>query len=553
MTETPFARWPDKFLKGETGGSRQSDGTLITELFGFPMLNNLGDVLDAARARRDPRGRRPDYPPSALLAANAAARVAGSTTGAVKTLREPLVWPTCQEAYWRLTGVELPDGPPNRDHIQEFRATVAATPGLTGQLAVAFTRAAVRMAQRIGNLTPGVDPDWAAPRREHVIYGDGTIVKRYSDAEVIFDPFTEKEILIRSRAKSPGSARIQKEFRVSGEDGKKAPGINNVLLHTRTPPGQIVLAVGTELGAEVWTALDLVDLVMAEAGDGVHTLVYDGAVTGWAVEYLMAHHRVRFLGKVPAASSKTDAHKYTKDQLDTYLSEVARERGLATTGRVGASIRQSFLREMYSGDRPTPVGTTIYPPSTPKGEFDHVLGVYVFTSAEHTVPGCTPCTHTLVMDNGDLFTVTIDPASELLVKDQLLPAISCLPRRGAGGRWGTTSTYQVPCTWGDFSHTIEWDPAGVRFRREDPPGDRSPKDPLGWRLQPPARNAHGRHQVVNDARNDSEQFNAWYKAALPHGRAASLSRAGQALDLLSMGLVKNSDTWHRYQLNETLT
>lgn len=366
-------------------------------------------------------------------------------------------------------------------------------------------------------------------------------------AEVITCPVTGLPTLTGSRAGTIEKARIQKEFRVSGADDKHATGINHVALHTRTSYGLIVLAVGTELGAELWTALDLLGLVARHAGDGVHSLVYDGAVTGWATEYAMGRLGIQVMGKVPAASAKKDSHTYAKEQIDSYVSTVARERGLQVKPgrRVERVLRSDIHGQMYRGERPTAIGTSIYPPSNPTSKYDLVYSTYLFTTATHTHGG-GPCEHTLVLDDGALFTVDIDPVSELLVKDEYLPAISSVRHSRPRGRWGTTTSFLVPCESGDFPWTVTWDPADTRYHRESTDHDRAPADPFGWRMRAVPRFDRERFGVVSSGRNDSESFNKWFKDSLPNKRAASITCQGQRLDQLLGALAKNSDTWSAF-------
>jgi hypothetical protein len=546
MTATPTATRPTATdLKRTTGTTRRSEDDRIVALFGFPGLTHLSEALDRHRAAKDPRGRKAHFPALALLATAACARITGSQAAATTALKKPELWARCQEAFYALTEVELPDRPPTLDHVREFRKQVTQRTETLDDLSEAFTAAATGQARHLGNLARGVAPDWAEPDEAHVIFGDGTIVARYSDAEVIVCPVTGRKILTGSRAKDPKSAKIQREFRISGADDKNSAGINHVGMHTRTEYGPIVLATDIELGAEQWTALDLLDRVVRHAGDGVHTLVYDGAVTGWAVEYAMARHGIQVMGKIPAASSKTDAHRYSQEQIDHYVATVAREKNLEARGRVDRLLRSDILGQMYRGERPTAIGTSIYPSTTAECGYEVVYSSYLFTTARHdTAHG--PCEHTLVLDDGALFTVTVDPVSELLVKDEHLPAISSVRNARSGGAWGTTTHFLVPCQTGDFEWTYTWTPAPTRHTRDSARQNRSPADPFGWRLRTTPRLVRDHHRVVTRARNDSESLNKAFKDTLPSKRGASIHAQGQRLDYLLFGVMRNSDTWLAY-------
>jgi len=532
-------------LARTTGTARRSDHDRMVALFGFPGLTHLGEALDRHRAAMDPRGRRPQFPALALLAAVACARITGTLASAMTALKHAELWTPCREAFYTLTEIELPERAPTLDHVRQFREQVTRRVATVDDLSEAFTAAAVGQARHQGNLARGVAPDWASPVREHLIFGDGTIVARYSNAEETICPVTGRRILTGSRAKSRKSARIQRDFRIAGADDKHSSGINHVGMHTRTDHGPITLATDIELGAELWTALDLLDRVVRHAGDGVHTLVYDGAVTGWPVEYAMARHGIQVMGKIPAASSKTDAQKYSKDQIDQYVATVAREKGLEPRGRVQRVLRSDIHRQMCEGKRPTPIGTSVYPSGKEEDAYDVVYSTYLFTTATHdTEHGA--CEHTLVLDDGALFTVTIDPVSELLVKDEYLPAITSVRHARRNGLWGVTTQFLVPCRTGDFAWTYTWDPSATRYTRDSGQLHRSPADPFGWRLRTTPRIDRDQHSIVTAARNDSESLNKAFKDTLSNKRGASISAQGQRLDYLLFGVVRNSDTWLTY-------
>ncbi|WP_282947850.1 hypothetical protein [Cellulomonas endometrii] len=529
-----------------SGTARRKDDDRIVDLFRFPGLTHLAVPLERHRQRKDRRGRHAQYPALALLVVSAAARVTGSLASALTALQDGELWARCQDAFYARTEIELPDRAPTRDHVNELRKDIASDPLTMRDLRLAFTRSSVRQARKLGNLTEGGQPDWAGPDPRHVIFGDGTIVRRYSDAELITCEFTGRTLLSGSRARDARSARVQHEFRKVGSDQKNSSGINHVTLHTRTSHGLVVLAVGTELGAEQWTALDLLDDVAAETGDGVHTLVYDGALTGWAVEYAMARHGIQTFSKVPAASVKTEVQEYTRDEVDLYVSGVAREHGLEATGRIAKVLRKDVLRQMYRGERPTAVGTSIYPPSKPDADYDLVYSTYVFVKARHRDSGGRRCEHSLVLDDGALFSTDVDPISELLVKDEYLPAITSTRRRRRDGRWGTDTSFLVPCPDGDFEWTATWDPDATRYRRDSAELGRAPQDPFGWRMRAVPRHDRERFSLVSAGRNDSESFNRWFKDTLTNKRAATIDGRRQLLDLLLGAVVKNSDTWSTY-------
>ncbi|MCR6491436.1 hypothetical protein [Cellulomonas sp. P24] len=533
-----------------TGTSRRADVEQIVDLFQYPGLIDLGRTLDASDAsRRGPQGRKTHYPARLLLAAAATARVTGSLSSAITTLADGDTWERCCAAYARLPEAEpVADLPPTRDHVMHLQSKITGRTGTLDALKDTFTDVAVRQARRLGSLGAGCEPDWTEVDVRHMIEGDGTIVKPFSDVREVIHPLTKKPILIGSRALEPERAKIQREVRVMHVDGKAIAGINFVSFRTRTPFGSIVLGVGRELGAEQWTALDLIDQIVARAGDGVHTVVYDGALTGWHVDYLMAAHRIQVLGKV-GASSSADAAR-AGDALTKRVASLAAEKGADTRHEyVRRILRNDILEKVFAGNRPQPVGTSVYPRAIQikdQPSFDVNYGYFEFLTAQHTGPGGVVCSHDLVMDDGALFVCAFDAVNDAVVKGAYLRCTSARAVRAPGGTFGREMTYQVPCEHGPFTYTNLWHPQDRRFHRTDKESDRAPADTLGWRLRPVPRIDRERYGAVETARNTSESYNAWFKRSLPgkaRARAASITAAGQELDFLLAAVVNNSNTW----------
>jgi hypothetical protein len=534
----------------QTGTTRRADVEQMVNLFQYPGLITLGRALEESdAAHKDARGRKALYSPRLLLGVAACARVSGSLASALSALSDGDAWARCVAAYSRIPGAEpVPDAPPTRDHIVYWNAKVAARPGLIRALEETFTDISVRQARSLGNLPTGHEPQWAGVDVRHMIEGDGTIVKPFSDVREVTNPLTGTKMLIGSRARQDKNAKIQREVRLMGADGKSASGINFVSFRTRTPFGSIVLGVRSELGAEQWAALDLIDQIVSHAGDGVHTVVYDGALTGWHVDYLMATHRIQVLGKV-AASGAEKARDAAK-ALEARADSLAAERSVDTKhDYVKRVLRNNILEQMFAGNRPHPVGTSIYPRNNPRPEdskYEVTHGHYEFLTAEHDDAHGRTCSHDLVMDDGALFVLEIDELNETPVKGPYLRCDSVHAIGNTAGSYGREMTYQVPCGRGTFTYTSTWHPQNRRFHRDDAEKDRAPADAIGWRLRPVPQFDQEPFLAGQTARNISESHNAWFKRSLPgksRKRAASITRAGQELDFLLAGVVNNSNTW----------
>ncbi len=546
-----------KTLLRETGSARHSNIDQILQLFQFPGLRNLATALEHDDAQRSPRGRPCDYPVQALLTVAACARVTGSLPSALTLLREGDLWEQCRAIYLAMHGVTLPIAAPTRHHIQYLYARVTTRESALRALLGAFVEASVKQAQLLGNLIPGAEPDWSEFDARHTIFGDGTILKPFSDVVAVTHPLTGRPVAHGSRAASFETARIQWETRKAGVDEKSQAGINHGWMHTETEAGGVVLALGLTLMSELPMALDLIDMIMAAAGNGVHTLVHDMLITGWAVDYLMAHHRVQVLGKVPQRRIVNDPEWLPTIHLTERVAALAAEAHVPVNALTTPVLRERVLNDMNLGHRLGRVGTSVYPKKSvrsapdrgPGGDgrpYDVIHGYFAFLQADHRLPDGATCSHDLVLDDGALFTVGLDEYGEELVKTTHLRCTSATPFRTPTHTWGTRSTYTVPCEHGDFTYTRTYTPPADRHRA---PGGELP-DPIGNRLRPIPRADAERFAHVERDRNAIESSNAWYKRSLPgkrRERAASISAAGQQLDFLLGAVLNNALTWANAQ------
>lgn len=522
----------------------------LSACFAFPGLSNIAAALEERRMRR--RGARPQYPDICMLAVLAAARAVGGVQPVVRELSSAngVAWRACTERLTaRVPDLRLPATAPTRDHIQSFQDRIERDE-LIAVLEDAFVSASVRMAQWLGHFDSQAAPEWVQPDARHTIYGDGTVIRPYSNVTSWEHPRTKETITRGSRAKDASSARIQTIRTDTALDGKgDRYGINFVSMHTWTSAGRVVLATGHALGAESWVATDLMRKVQEHAAGGVHTVVYDGVVDGWIVDWLMGALRVQPVNIVKVLS-KTDPHAPTRDrpvriQSALVASRTHAERLLASVGLDSSPElieyeRVAAIRRLYDSDEPLPVGLCIYPRAGGKSfevvySRHHLLG-----DATHTV-GDSTCAHHLVIDDGALYVAEADIERDHLVKVAMPTCLSASAERNAPGPWNRTTTWEIPCEHGDFTHTLTWHPTG-EFRAPGAPRQRT--DPLAD-LRPLAR-AHPGFGAVYGRRNDSESYNQWFQASLRHpGTAMSLSLTGQRLDFLMGAVLNNALTYDR--------
>lgn len=553
---------PQHRRKDPAGTSKATDSRQVIDLFGFIGIHQLGSVL-SCMSREGGKGRRSSYPPTVLFACLVAARVATSQAEALKITRTH--WEECRTRYSSRCGVALPRVPPNYEQVKYFRKQLLARPGLLEQLQQQFQLLAIGQARHLGNLLTGVAPDWANPDPAHSIYGDGTVIAPASNVRVIVHPITGEISLLGSRAGSLQTARIQRVVSDTSQDDKDVRGLMMVALHTWTRAGRVVLGTGTALGAEVWTALDLTDSIHAKAGEGIHTLIYDRAITGRSVDYLMGALRIQVLSKAVGARKGSNASdsKIHDPDLRARVNRLGAEHGVAPGTAQSHLLRRHVLADMLRYHEKLPVGVSAYP--TAKHDFDLVHSEVVglddaFHDTDHG-----PCGHRIVVDDGALFLVEDHPEENYQVKTRLLTCRASTPIERPDGRWGTHNTYTVPCSAGDFTYERTWHPEGIRYTAETPREKKDrlpPTDRVGWRLRPLSRAddivewfnndtpmreiTHRKFSDHFSRRTDAESYNEWYQNTLPHhGRASTCDISGQELDFLCGAILNNSITWHR--------
>lgn len=564
-----------------TGGSKMTPGDQITAIFEFLGLHEMAPVFERPAATdgapKPRRGRQAAYPPIALLAVLAAARATGSLTSAIALLhKDRQLWERCVTAFEQRSGVRLPPIPPTRDQVLALRDKIVDDPSLLAGLQLRFRVLAVGQARLQGNLTKGVEPNGADPQEAHTIYGDGTIIAKYSDVRHFVDPATGEVHILGSRAKDPNRARIQELASDTSEDQKVSNGLNMVAMHTWTPSGRVTLGTAVALGGEAWAALELAESLHEIAGDGIHSLVYDRAITGWHVDHLMANCRIQVIGKAVGASSQQAAWDGTTDDAvrDTVRRRMA-EKGIPEKpekGRKGHSAfvrdaafveRRDVLADMLMYHERMPLGLCIYP--TSNRNFDLVRSwASELDPQVHDGPD-GPCVHRLAVDDGGLYEVEDHPEEDgQAVKTRVLRCHTSTPYRRPDGKWGTNNRYTIDCPHGDIEYERTWKPTGMRYSPATDKNDRrAPEDAVGWRLRPLSRaddiatwyndaERSGRDHFagarpfsdVYSRRNDAESYNEWYQRSLPHhGRAASLNPAAQELDFLLGALLNNTITW----------
>jgi len=558
----------DKLRLMQTGSTKRSPSEKAIAIFSYPGIVTLAACYTEFRnSEMDARGRKPGFPPGVLIATAVLARALGSLPEALGVLRDPPVWARIEEGWESFEGAApLPTHPPSRAQVSEFRKTLETRVGLLAAFKETFTAMSVRQAQMLGHLLPE-DADLTGVDARHTVFGDGVILKPMSDVIEMVNPVTGELEYLGSRARV-GTPRVQREVRVLDADHPGLQGINFVALHTETNAGLITLGIESTLQAEQWATLEIMHRVHRHAGDAIHTLVYDGALSGWIVDHLMGSlgvdlvqkSRKRAAGRSPGnrsafhddedlayhvAPGRIDAcvDARSADFLATHHPAVTPSSRATLARHVRRGLRHDVLSRLYYSGSPLPVGTSLYPSNKDESKFDLVESEYELLIATHAGLDGEPCQHDLALDDGALFTIDVDDATDTLVKTAHLPCAAAR-RETTDDGFGLTREYLVPCRDAHFIWSQSWQPSPTRYTRTDPRPKGTPFDALGRALQTVPRVRTERFRVAERLRNYSESFNNWFELLLPRmGRATSMTQAGQELDFLLASAAMNAFTW----------
>lgn len=254
------------------------------------------------------------------------ARIHGNRQKAAEANRDIKLWALKGRLAEQVAGVRLPAVPPAPDTVRNWRNRWLPPGTREERLARDYTvlrprlrdftdavcDVGVRRAIELGQFPPDAPKDFAKPHQATSMCMDGTYVDPYSQAELWTDG--DVKLRLRSRAASDASVKQQAVVHRPKKDGRQFMGVNHVVAVTRSKFGRVFLGVTRSLGGENVAALALTEEIVRRAGDGVHTLVYDKAMTGWTRECLMANWAVDVV--LPATSRRKDAPEVAAAELD---------------------------------------------------------------------------------------------------------------------------------------------------------------------------------------------------------------------------------------------
>lgn len=488
------------------GRSRENEAITV---FKFPGLAHLGSVLPIEH---------PDYgyPDLLLLATLVCNRIWASQSVGLTEIGKKGVWAKLIAAYAKGTGNPgpFPSIPPSARTLDRFVTRIAEDRPLWLSLQECFTASAVTLARRLGQFTPNVEPDWTSINPDHLIVGDGTYVKPFSDVREVRDPVTKELVVLGSRAE--GTPRIQRSVTDASQDDKTAVGINHVTITTPTTSGWVVLAVEQAFGAEIRTASAMIDDIVVAVGDGVHAVAWDGAYKGVSKETLTAKHGVLVLTK-PVA--RPDTHQRTVTG------------GLLSEANAIAAFKRSEA---------LPLGTSVFP--TSRGH--EMVRTYAYRFGP--IPD-TACAHDLWVDGEALVDVAREKEYSQPLKVAHARAVRASRHTYKSGRFGIATLWSLPCPdAGEHHFTTISQPR--RDEKEKPLGE------IGKTINAASPIPRAASETFADGygfRNWSESFNSWFKAHLGTSagtaRAMRLRPAHQAIDHLCVGLLANSITYRHHR------
>lgn len=473
-------------------------------------MTSMATVLDATNPGRS------GYPDLLLLTIRTLCGVFGSQAETLQMLQDPDIWARVTRHYSRRHGeafaMSIPQRPPTARIMDGFCERVASDDALMRQLEDRFTWAACNMAVAMGMFSSDAPVDYANPSLDHSVLGDGSYLAPLSDVRQVLIPGTKDLVTVGSRSKY-NRPRLPGILTDAKADRKKATGINHVTLSALSGHGFIVLATTQAMGAERYGAQRLLERVHDVLGARMHHVVWDRVITGWLLEWTMAALHCSVVNKAVALGDRKTAHPNI---------------------RISAAIAQ----ELHQSGQPLPLGVSVYP--TTKGS-DVIYSNYV---PYGPIEGLD-CSHDLWVDDGALVDVVTQVAGHRYKRARAVATSST--GEAVGDRWVVTTHWELPCPDapnGRHEFTTEWRPR--LNKNQHLPG---PAHVALSEIRVVPRLDPEQFSRVGGRRNVTESLNNWMKSRLGRGtnagRAMRLTREGQRLDHLCLGLLANSITEFR--------
>jgi hypothetical protein len=509
----------------------------VKAVFQSDLLYDMSAVLtpESATAR---------FPDLMLFGVHCCVGVFASQEATLKHLRSGGAWSSVCETYLDMLGrpMPLPTRAPKADEMDRFVAKISGISRIRKRIIDTFTESSIALAENLGNFPELSDIDFAKPRPENMVFGDGTFYTPFSDVKAVTDA-TGATVVLGSKAKF--RPRLQSVVTDAGRDGKGVRGINHVTISTWTASGWVVLSVAQALKSETPVAVAMLRRLKKQIGEGMVWAVWDRAIRGKSWRSLKDELGLDVIGKESARS---------KAPAGEYVSHIPRERAIA----------------MHESGQPLPLGVSVYPTSKN----------YDVTNSKFLRLGDLvqdSCTHELYVDDAALFAVARDASSPAKLKVARAIALRETSRKSsrgqstgdaptvtdgeakepgearpqAGENWDDCWTHRVDWTLACPDHpgithsfATVWRPFERQFFAEANEAEYSGtalKD-----LRSLSRSDQETFLAIHGFRNIAEALHAWLKARLGttknRGRASRLDPNQQLIHHLGLCFLANAIT-----------
>lgn len=508
-----------------------------------------------------PRGHKGGYPQLLLLALIAATSACESQTELLRSIRDERDWGRVRDRYERSLERYLPGTPsvapstsPSAKVLDDFLMSISRDKQRIDVLRQALQTISMQLAKNIGNLRQGDAPDHANPDPRNVIMGDGTHLRTQTDVRQAGG--RNGRVLLGSNASSR-PARIS-NLLTKNEEDKPVIGVNWVKIMTYTEAGAVVLDLDYAPGGEVTTALPMIESAITRANRGVHSVVYDRALTGKSMDPIL-REGVQVIGR-PISRVKREQDEPVPGPEVEGKQAYFQFRGLSLdilSAEAAFPIYRANRREGRHGWVGLPLGTSVYPTmrnamyedaslddQTLVLHFGRVYRVPTRRLGNHQAPDTRCQAHSFWIDDDALVACTRD-ASGHYTKIGVAQSRRSSTRRGHDRTATWITEWELDCPHGRHRFTTHSLPGRLSDVDE-------PESKAFDRLRPLSRAHELRWAAVEHRRSAVEAHNSRTKAIYRQGakraRALRLSVESQYVQMLGTWLLDLSNVhriwWH---------
>lgn len=508
----------DQLLAGRSlTGSALSFRQNIEACVDLPGFQRIAESLPHSHKATGP-GRPSEYPAEMILLVEMLSAARGSQTEAFAELREPMHWNHICFLFKDRFGLTLPLLPLTRRTMQSWCTTYlsddlepgeglgASVAALAAAVRPAFRAGALELARLIGQLRPIGDPDFDLVSLAHLIAGDGTWVRPWSEAQIIAHLATAAgangEVgeeawieVIGSTATDLDQVRAGTGIKRFTKDEAGIVARGYVGFNTRTDVAgeRVVLDIAPmpDHSGEITTARAVAADIINDAQGGVLAVAYDMAFVGHDVAALMR------LGALPVIKVKAAPSKTVKITVPPELE------------RLIAADRKRDERD-------------VPPPSVKNCSANRLKAV------SHRSETGAECEHVLYSYDGDVVEAAETTKTP---RARWLCPLAGRTRYGSPGDYRFTLTVEVPCPHGTFTATVE---PQSRYYNGD-----NRLVPVSATLRAVAY-SHDDYRRALARRNDIESTWSWMKSQMTNRRSPRLQHGPEYFHILAIAAMNNA-------------